>query len=257
MGKYCGPHPTPPPPGAPIPPPPTTHQQGHKAGAKEICALKYASFVVGWSLEEAMASSASSEHADPEALYLRCVRNQAVHEAAKYGYVEEEDGWSTPSHAHHVLFHSMNVQGQGKQARRGACFKAVLDEFFGGACADAKYKGRGVAAVFCDGCPRFTDPRLVAAFRDCVLDPFVEDSGGEENEEEKNEKNERVADNEEGPSSPPPKKHKPVKEEIKKEESTGPGSVKQEVDLKQHMKKEEGMKQEAAAMAPIKKEGRV
>ena len=70
MGKYCGPHPTPPPPGAPIPPPPTTHQQGHKAGAKEICALKYASFVVGWSLEEAMASSASSEHADPEALYL-------------------------------------------------------------------------------------------------------------------------------------------------------------------------------------------
>ena len=40
-----------------------------------------------------MASSASSEHADPEALYLRCVRNQAVHEAAKYGYVEEEDGW--------------------------------------------------------------------------------------------------------------------------------------------------------------------
>ena len=115
MGKYCGPHPTPPPPGAPIPPPPTTHQQGHKAGAKEICALKYASFVVGWSLEEAMASSASSEHADPEALYLRCVRNQAVHEAAKYGYVEEEDGWgvggreggwATPHHLTHITYSS-------------------------------------------------------------------------------------------------------------------------------------------------------
>ena len=39
-----------------------------------------------------MASSASSEHADPEALYLRCVRNQAVHEAAKYGYVEGRMG---------------------------------------------------------------------------------------------------------------------------------------------------------------------
>ena len=144
--------------------------------------------------------------------------------------------------------------GQCKQARRGACFKAVSEEFFGGACADAKCKGRGVAAVFCDGCPRFTHPRLLAAFRDCVLDPFVEDSGGEENEEEKNE---NVADNEEGPSSPPPKKHKPVKEQIKKEESTGPGSVNQELDLKQHMKKEEDIKEEAPALAPIKKEERV
>ena len=39
-----------------------------------------------------MASSALSEYADPEALYLRYARNQAVHEAAKYGYVEEV-GW--------------------------------------------------------------------------------------------------------------------------------------------------------------------
>ena len=43
----------------------------------------------------------------------------------------------------------MRVQGKGKQVTRGACFKAVLDNLFGGACADAKCKGRGMAAVFC------------------------------------------------------------------------------------------------------------
>ena len=83
----------------------------------------------------------------------------------------------------------------------------------------------------------------------------MEDSGGEENEEEKNE---NVEDNEKGPSYPSPKKtQQPVKEQIKNEESTGPGSVKQEMDLKQHMKKEEGIKEEAPALAPIKKEERV